>query len=137
MRFSCYIMVFLSFTAIFASDELGIEVQYVPPNCTSKTMQYDRVYVRYTGSIDPSSLTGEPGMVFDSNVDKPSPFEFYIGKGTVILGWDQGMLEMCVGERRILKIPPELGYGSRGFGKKIPRGIDNERTTCSLVPFSS
>ncbi|CAG5099945.1 Similar to FKBP14: Peptidyl-prolyl cis-trans isomerase FKBP14 (Pongo abelii) [Cotesia congregata] len=54
--------------------------------------------------------------------DRDSPFSFQLGVGQVIKGWDQGLVDMCVGERRKLTIPPELGYGDRGAGNVIPGG---------------
>ncbi|KAK6627230.1 hypothetical protein RUM44_009707 [Polyplax serrata] len=54
--------------------------------------------------------------------DREEPFTFQIGVGQVIKGWDQGLLDMCVGEVRKLTIPPHLGYGDRGAGNVIPGG---------------
>ncbi|KAF4527327.1 hypothetical protein B566_EDAN001103 [Ephemera danica] len=54
--------------------------------------------------------------------DRDTPFSFQLGVGQVIKGWDQGLLDMCVGEQRKLTIPPELGYGDRGAGSVIPGG---------------
>jgi FKBP-type peptidyl-prolyl cis-trans isomerase len=53
------------------------------------------------------------GSVFDSSYERNKPFNVQIGVGKVIKGWDQGIVGMCVGEKRRLVIPPELGYGSR------------------------
>ena len=53
------------------------------------------------------------GTVFDSSYNRNQPFDVQIGVGKVIKGWDQGIVDMCVGEKRRLVIPPELGYGSR------------------------
>jgi FKBP-type peptidyl-prolyl cis-trans isomerase len=110
--------------AIDAVYDAGLQIIYnrLPETCDRKTKDGDRIYVRYSGAIDASSKSGTPNSVFDSNLNKASPFEVYLGKGTVIKGWDLGLLDMCVGEKRTLVIQPELGYGSRGFGRAIPKG---------------
>ena len=78
------------------------------------------VHVHYTGWLhDPSKADGR-GKKFDSSVDRGSPFQFHLGGGQVIRGWDEGVAGMKVGGKRTLIIPPELGYGARGAGGVIP-----------------
>ena len=74
------------------------------------------------GTIDASSPVGEAGKEFDSSVGRGTPFDFQIGMGQVIKGWDQGVLGMCIGEKRTLVIPAALGYGDAGAGDDIPGG---------------
>ncbi len=73
--------------------------------------------VHYTGWLWEN---GAKGKKFDSSVDRGTPFSFPVGKGQVIKGWDEGVATMKVGGQRILIIPPDLGYGSRGAGGAIP-----------------
>ncbi|UFN48958.1 FKBP-type peptidyl-prolyl cis-trans isomerase [Roseomonas sp. OT10] len=75
------------------------------------------VTVHYTGWLDEG---GKPGRKFDSSRDRGSPFQFTIGVGQVISGWDLGVADMKVGGRRMLQLPPEHGYGARGAGGVIP-----------------
>ena len=73
--------------------------------------------VHYTGWLYEN---GAKGKKFDSSVDRGQPFEFPVGKGQVIAGWDEGVATMKVGGKRTLIIPPALGYGDRGAGGVIP-----------------
>lgn len=78
--------------------------------------------MHYTGTIDQTSATGEKGKQFDSSRTRGSTFDFVIGSGQVIPGWDQGLLGLCVGAKATLVIPPALGYGEQGAGGAIPGG---------------
>lgn len=78
------------------------------------------VTVHYTGWLyDPSKEDGK-GKKFDSSVDRGDPFNFSLGAGQVIQGWDQGFAGMKIGGKRTLIIPAEMGYGTRGAGGVIP-----------------
>lgn len=73
----------------------------------------DTVAVHYTGTL-------ENGTKFDSSRDRGQPIEFRLGVGQVIQGWDKGIMELSVGERGVLTIAPDLGYGAHGAGGVIP-----------------
>jgi peptidylprolyl isomerase len=75
--------------------------------------------MHYTGWL---WVNGAKGAKFDSSLDRGQPFEFPIGMGRVIKGWDEGVASMRVGGKRTLLIPAQLGYGDRGAGGKIPPG---------------
>ncbi len=81
----------------------------------AKAGQY--VQVHYTGWLFEN---GQAGEKFDSSKDRGEPFEFPLGAGHVIRGWDEGVQGMSAGGTRRLVIPPELGYGARGAGGVIP-----------------
>jgi len=78
----------------------------------------DQVSVHYTGWLQKPD--GSKGQKFDSSKDRGQPFQFALGQGQVIKGWDEGVQGMKVGGLRELIIPPALGYGQRGAGGVIP-----------------
>jgi FKBP-type peptidyl-prolyl cis-trans isomerase FkpA len=78
------------------------------------------VRVHYTGWLYDASKADKRGNKFDSSKDSHQPFDFTLGAGEVIPGWDEGVAGMKVGGTRILTIPPALGYGARGAGGVIP-----------------
>ncbi len=81
---------------------------------TGPMPQYGQaVTVHYTGRL-------ADGTKFDSSLDRNQPFTFVIGTGQVIKGWDEGVATMKTGGKRLLIIPPHLGYGERGFSNVIP-----------------
>lgn len=94
---------------------LKIDVLSKPELCDVKTKNGDMLTMHYTGTL-------ADGTKFDSSLDRDQPFSFKLGVGQVIKGWDEGLLDMCVGEKRKLVIPPSLGYGDRGAGNVIPGG---------------
>jgi FKBP-type peptidyl-prolyl cis-trans isomerase FkpA len=78
------------------------------------------VSVHYTGWLYDENAPEHKGKKFDSSLDRGTLFNFPLGAGHVIKGWDQGVAGMKVGGQRILVIPADLGYGSRGAGRVIP-----------------
>ncbi|MBM3388629.1 MAG: FKBP-type peptidyl-prolyl cis-trans isomerase [Betaproteobacteria bacterium] len=100
------------------SQDLQIEDLIVGNGTTAHAG--DDVTVHYTGWLhDPMADQGR-GRQFDSSKSRGDPFEFSLGAGMVIQGWDQGVAGMQVGGTRVLTIPPELGYGADGAGGVIP-----------------
>ena len=78
------------------------------------------VSVHYTGWLHDPAAPNNRGRKFDSSKDRGQPFEFALGAGQVIRGWDEGVQGMKVGGTRVLTIPADLGYGARGAGGVIP-----------------
>ena len=78
------------------------------------------VSVHYTGWLYDEAAPEHKGKKFDSSRDRNEPFEFSLGAGMVIKGWDQGVVGMKIGGQRTLIIPAAMGYGARGAGGVIP-----------------
>jgi hypothetical protein len=96
---------------VYSAGMLKIEDQVVGEGASAQSGNV--VSVHYTGTLP-------DGSKFDSSLDRGQPFEFTLGQGRVIKGWEQGVLGMKVGGKRKLEIPPDLGYGARGFPPVIP-----------------
>ena len=91
----------------------GLTYQDVVAGTGAEAKKGDDVSVHYTGRL-------MDGTQFDSSKDRNQPFDFPLGAGQVIKGWDEGVAGMKVGGTRKLTIPPSLGYGARGAGGLIP-----------------
>ncbi len=97
------------------ADSMGAQlvVQDVVAGTGIEAVSGQFVKVHYVGKL-------ENGQIFDSSVGRGEPFSFVLGAGQVIPGWEQGLVGMKVGGKRMLVIPPSLGYGERGIGPIPP-----------------
>ncbi|MFZ2621361.1 MAG: FKBP-type peptidyl-prolyl cis-trans isomerase [Minisyncoccia bacterium] len=86
-----------------------VQIEDILTGTGDTAMSGDRITVHYTGRFT-------DGKVFDSSVTRGEPFQFVLGVGQVIKGWDNGIAGMKVGGKRILTVPPELGYGANDYG---------------------
>ena len=91
----------------------GLKIEKITEGGGQAPKAGDIVRVHYTGWLT-------DGTKFDSSVDRGRPFEFTLGRGQVIRGWDEGVATMKVGDKVRLTIPPEMGYGARGAAGVIP-----------------
>ena len=92
----------------------NMQVKVIKLGKGAEAVTNSRVTVHYTGWLKKN------GKKFDSSVDRGKPFSFTLGAKEVIKGWDLGVAGMRVGGKRMLIVPPHLGYGSRGAGQTIP-----------------
>ena len=100
---------------IINNEHLKTEV-VTPAKCSRKTKAGDKINVHYRGTLT-------DGTEFDASYGRGEPLTFTVGQGQVIKGWDQGLLDMCPGEKRKLTIQPEWAYGSRGAGPIPPNSV--------------
>jgi len=95
----------------------GLQIVDTKAGTGASPRQGQTAVVHYTGWLYEN---GAKGKKFDSSVDRGQPFEFPVGQGRVIKGWDEGVATMKIGGKRTLIIPASLGYGARGAGGAIP-----------------
>lgn len=96
----------------------GLSYEQLAMGSGAEAVSGKQVEVHYTGWLAQNGWN--KGQKFDSSVDRGTPFVFPLGAGRVIPGWDQGVAGMKVGEKRVLYIPSQLGYGAGGAGDVIP-----------------
>jgi FKBP-type peptidyl-prolyl cis-trans isomerase FkpA len=101
----------------FSTTPSGLQIEDTTVGAGAEAVVGTVVSVHYTGWLYEN---GQAGKKFDSSKDRGQPFEFPLGAGHVIRGWDEGVQGMKVGGKRNLVIPAELGYGARGAGGVIP-----------------
>ena len=106
----------LASASIINNEHLKTEVTHAE-TCTRKTKAGDKVDVHYRGTLE------KDGSEFDASYNRGQPLTFSVGTGQVIKGWDQGLLDMCPGEKRKLTIQPEWAYGARGAGPIPPNSV--------------
>lgn len=113
------------------TDTQDIEVFEIAPGLSARILRSgdgqvaqagDSVSVHYTGWLYDESAESNRGAKFDSSLDRGQHFQFPLGAGRVIQGWDQGVEGMAIGEVRELTVAPEMGYGQAGAGNVIPPG---------------
>jgi FKBP-type peptidyl-prolyl cis-trans isomerase len=103
-----------------APDVSQLTIQELNLGSGKEAISGKPVLVHYTGWLYDAGAPGHKGSQFDSSRTRGTPFQFTPGAGQVIKGWEQGVPGMKVGGKRLLFIPPHMGYGERGAGGLIP-----------------
>ncbi|MEO8019635.1 MAG: FKBP-type peptidyl-prolyl cis-trans isomerase [Pseudomonadota bacterium] len=103
------------------TETMSMQQTDLSPGAGAEIKSGQTALVHYTGWLFDSAAPDNKGKQFDSSVGG-EPFEFPLGAGAVIQGWDKGVVGMKVGGKRRLVIPPDMGYGNRGAGGVIPPG---------------
>ncbi len=97
----------------------GLQIEDLAIGQGAEARAGQTVSVHYTGWLKDAAAPGGRGKKFDSSRDRGQPFQFPLGGGRVIKGWDEGVAGMKVGGKRVLTIPPQLGYGARDVGNGL------------------
>jgi len=104
------LLIIFACITLVVCEEFKITTLHMPEECTARSRAGDTLKVHYTGRL-------QDGKIFDSSIETGrDPIEFELGSGRVIPGWERGLMDMCVGEKRKVVIPPELAYGKQGAG---------------------
>eukprot|EP00095_Tigriopus_kingsejongensis_P011665 maker-scaffold59_size442576-snap-gene-0.26 protein:Tk11665 transcript:maker-scaffold59_size442576-snap-gene-0.26-mRNA-1 annotation:"fk506-binding protein 7 precursor" len=120
LKWLCVVLVAVAGPCLAVETEerpSGLQIEFVEKvdPCEKEAQNGDLLTMHYTGTL-------EDGTKFDSSRDRSEPFKFQVGVGQVIKGWEEGIVGMCVGEKRKLIVPADLGYGEQGAGDVIPGG---------------
>ncbi len=97
-----------------------LEINDITVGTGAEAVPGKTITVHYTGWLYDPTQPNNRGRKFDSSKDRNDPFQFALGAGQVIQGWDKGFAGMKIGGKRVLTIPADMGYGARGAGGVIP-----------------